>query len=431
MRIARTLRAASALAIALASIAIAPTTADAQVAHLQAGEGLGEGSRQPGDAPLPIPNASPRPRRSSDGRPWSVRVAESVMRRNPQNHRRWDYTQGVVLGAIERVALARRDDAMLGYVKANMDRWVKPDGAIEGYAMADYNIDEISQGRLLFGLYGRTRDERYRKAADLLRQQLRTHPRTAEGGFWHKGIYPQQMWLDGLYMGQPFFAEYARTFDEPAAFDDIAKQFLLVARHTRDPRTSLMYHAWDAAKAQPWADSATGLSPHFWGRAMGWYVMGVVETLEHFPANHPDRPAMIQTLRDAAEGIARVQDPVTGLWWDVMDQPNRVGNYLEASASSMFAYSLAKAARLGWIDPRYRETAERGFDGLLSNLVRENADGTVSLINVVQVSGLGGNPRRDGSYRDGSYAYYVSEPVVTDDYKGVGPFILAALELGR
>jgi unsaturated rhamnogalacturonyl hydrolase len=431
MRIARTLRAASALAVALGSIAIAPATIDAQVAHLQAGEGLGEGSRQPNDAPLPIPNASPRPRRSSDGRPWSVRVAESVMRRNPQNHRRWDYTQGVVLGAIERVALARRDDAMLGYVKTNMDRWVKPDGTIEGYAMDDYNIDEISQGRLLFGLYGRTRDERYRKAADVLRQQLRTHPRTAEGGFWHKKIYPQQMWLDGLYMGQPFFAEYARTFNEPAAYDDIAKQFLLVTRHTRDPRTSLMYHAWDAAKAQPWADSATGLSPYFWGRAMGWYVMGVVETLEHFPANHPDRPAIIQTLRDAAEGIARVQDPVTGLWWDVMDQPNREGNYLEANASSMFAYSLARAARLGYIDAKYRETAERGFDGLLSNLVRENADGTVSLINVVQVSGLGGNPRRDGSYRDGSYAYYVSEPVVTDDYKGVGPFILAALELGR
>jgi unsaturated rhamnogalacturonyl hydrolase len=164
---------------------------------------------------------------------------------------------------------------------------------------------------------------------------------------------------------------------------------------------------------------------------MGWYVMGVVETLEHFPADHPDRPAIIQTLRDAAEGIARVQDPVTGLWWNVMDQPNRAGNYLEASSSSMFAYALARAARLGYIAPEYRQVAERGFNGLLSNLVRENPDGTVSLTNIVQVSGLGGNLRRDGSYRDGSYAYYISEPVVTDDYKGVGPFILAALELER
>ena len=417
--------------LALLALVLAAASADAQVAHLPAGTGLGEGTPQPGDAPYDIPHAAPRPRPSSDGRPWSVRMAESVMRRNPQAHRRWDYTQGVVLGAIERVALARDDQRMLDYVHANMARWITPMGDITGYRLDEYNIDEVSQGRLLFGMLRRTRDERYRYAIDLLREQLRTHPRTPEGGFWHKQIYPQQMWLDGLYMGQPFFAEYARTFNEPAAFDDIARQFLLVARHTRDPRTGLMYHAWDYAKAQPWADTATGLSPHFWARAMGWYVMGVVETLDHFPADHPDRAGIIQTLRDAAEGIARVQDPVTGLWWDVMDQPNRAGNYLEASASSMFAYALAKGARLGYIDASYRAVAERGFDGLLSNLVRENADGTVSLINVVQVSGLGGNPRRDGSYRDGSYAYYVSEPVVTDDYKGVGPFILAALELGR
>ncbi|HEX6369446.1 MAG TPA: glycoside hydrolase family 88 protein [Longimicrobium sp.] len=416
--------------LTLAALAAAPSI-DAQVPHLAAGEGLGEGARQPDDAPLRIPHAAPRPRRSSDGRPWSVRVAESVMRRNPQTHRRWDYTQGVVLGAIERVALATGDRAMLDYVGRNMERWITPTGDITGYRLDEYNIDEVSQGRLLFGMYERTGEERYKLAADMLRQQLRQHPRTPEGGFWHKQIYPQQMWLDGLYMGQPFFAEYAATFDEPAAFDDIAKQFLLVSRHTRDARTGLMYHAWDFAKAQPWADTATGLSPHFWGRAMGWYVMGVVETLEHFPAHHPDRPAIIQTLRDAAEGIAGVQDPVTGLWWNVMDQPNRAGNYLEASASSMFAYALARGARLGYIDPAYRQVAERGFNGLLTNLVRENPDGTVSLTNVVQVSGVGGNLRRDGSYRDGSYAYYVSEPVVTDDYKGVGPFILAALELDR
>jgi unsaturated rhamnogalacturonyl hydrolase len=418
------------LAVMLIALAAAPSVR-AQVPHLAAGEGLGEGARQPDDAPLSIPHASPRPRSSSDGRPWSVRVAESVMRRNPQTHRRWDYTQGVVLGAIERVAQAKNDRAMLDYVGRNMERWITPTGDITGYRLDEYNIDEVSQGRLLFGMYERTKEERYKLAADMLRQQLRQHPRTPEGGFWHKQIYPQQMWLDGLYMGQPFFAQYAKTFGEPAAYDDIAKQFLLVARHTRDPRTGLMYHAWDAAKAQPWADTATGLSPHFWARAMGWYVMGVVETLEHFPADHPDRPAIIQTLRNAAEGIARVQDPVTGLWWNVMDQPNRAGNYLEASASSMFAYALARAARLGYIDPGYRQVAERGFNGLLSNLVRENPDGTVSLTNIVQVSGLGGNLRRDGSYRDGSYAYYISEPVVTDDYKGVGPFILAALELER
>jgi len=415
----------------LAALAAAQAPAHAQIAHLPVAQQLGEGTRQPNDAPVAISNAVPRARRAPDGQPWSVRIARSVMRRNPQTHRRWDYTAGVVLGAIERVGLARRDAAMLEYVKANMDRWVKPDGSIEGYDPAEYNIDEVAQGRLLFGLLERTRDARYRKAADHLREQLRTQPRTAEGGFWHKKIYPQQMWLDGLFMGAPFYAQYGRTFAEPAALDDVARQFFLVSRHTRDPRTGLMYHGWDAARAQPWADTATGLSPNFWGRAMGWYVMGLVDALDHFPATHPDRPALIRELREAAEAIARVQDPVTGLWWNMLDQPNRVGNYLEGSASSMFVYAFAKGARLGYLHADYRRHAERGFDGLLTNLVRDNPDGTSSLVNVVQVSGLGGNPRRDGSVRDGTFAYYASEPVVTDDYKGVGPLILAALELGR
>ncbi len=406
-----------------AALALAPTVR-AQTPQ------LGEGTPQPGNRPLPIADSSGRA--VPNGTPWSVRMARSVMRRNPVNHRRWDYTGGVVLGAIEKVALARRDSAMLRYVRANMDRYVGADGTIGGgYRLDEFNIDAIVQGRLLFGLYARTNDARYRKAADLLREQLRRQPRTAEGGFWHKKIYPQQMWLDGLFMGAPFYAQYAATFGEPAAFDDVARQFLLVARHTRDPRTGLMYHAWDAARAQPWADSATGLSKHFWARAMGWYVVAVVETLDQLPPTHRDRDAIVATLRDAAEGIARVQDPVTGLWWDVLDEPNRAGNYLEASASSMFAYALAKAARLGYVDARYRAVARRGFDGLVRNLVRTNANGTISLINVVQVSGLGGAPRADGSTRDGSFAYYVSEPVVTDDYKGVGPFILAALELGQ
>lgn len=390
---------------------------------------LGEGSPQPDARPYSIAHTAARRRPTT--RPWSVRMAESVMARNPVNHRRWDYTGGVVLGAIERVGLARRDSAMLGYVRRNIDRFVRPDGSIEGYAIAEYNIDHVAPGRVLFGLHERTGDPRYRKALALLRSQLATHPRTSEGGFWHKEIYPNQMWLDGLFMGAPFYAQYARTFNEPAAFDDVTKQFLLVARHTRDPGTGLMYHGWDESRTQFWSDSTTGLSASFWARAMGWYMVGVVEALDHIPPGHPDRAAVIRTLRDAAEAVARVQDPLTGLWWDVLDQPNRRGNYLEASASSMFAYALAKGARLGYIEAGYRRIAERAFDGLVTHLVRENANGTVSLINIVQVSGLGGNPRRDGSLRDGSYEYYVSEPVVTDDYKGVGPFILAALELGR
>lgn len=244
------------------------------------------------------------------------------------------------------------------------------------------------------------------------------------------------MWLDGLYMAEPFYAQWARTTTldsatRRAAFDDVTRQFLLIARHTRDARTGLMYHAWDAAHAQPWADSAIGVSPNFWARAMGWYMVAAVEVLDELPTDHPDRAAIVRTLADAADAIARVQDPVTGLWWDVLDQGNRRGNYLEASASSMFAYALGRAARLGYVDAHYRGVAERAFDGIVTNVVRTGADGLPSLTNVCEVSGLGGALRPDGSYRDGRYAYYVSEPVVADDYKGVGPFILAALELGR
>ena len=367
----------------------------------------------------------------NSAQPWSARFASSIMQRNPEVTPRWDYIAGVVLIAIDRVAATRQDETMRAYVKRNMDRFVQPDGTITGYKPEEFNLDHIAQGRVLFPLFQRTRDNRYRIAAGHLRDQLRRHPRTSEGGFWHKQVYPQQMWLDGLYMAEPFYAEYAKTFSEPQAFDDIAKQFLLVARHTRDPRTGLMYHGWDAAKAQKWADPETGLSKSFWGRAMGWYMLGAVETLDYLPRGHADRDAIITTLKQAAEAVANVQDPVTGLWWQVLDQPNRAGNYLEASASSMFVYALAKAARLGYVDARYRTIANRGFDGLVANLVKTNADGTVSLTNICQVAGLGGNLRKDGSYRDGTYEYYVSEPIVADDYKGVGPFIMAAHELGR
>lgn len=362
---------------------------------------------------------------------WAVKFSRAVMARNPEVSPRWDYTAGLVLFAIDRVAVANENSAMSAYVKRNMDQFIERDGSIKGYKADEFNLDQIAQGRLLFPLFRRTGDNRYRIAARHLREQLAKHPRTTEGGFWHKQIYPQQMWLDGLYMAEPFYAEYARVFGGASDFDDVTKQFLLAALHTRDPATGLMYHGWDAAKTQKWADPETGLSKSFWGRAMGWYMLGAVEALDYIPRRHKDRNALILTLRQAAEAIANVQDPVTGLWWQVLDQPNRSGNYLEASASSMFVYSLAKASRLGYIDSKYATIASRGFDGIIANLVKTGSDGMPSLTNVCQVAGLGGNLRKDGSYRDGTFAYYVSEPVVADDYKGVGPFIMAAQELGR
>ena len=359
-------------------------------------------------------------------KPWSVRVSESVMKRNPIIYEKWDYTAGVMLLALERVGATTRDPKYAAYIKKSIDTLVQPDGSIRTYTATEYNLDQINQGRALFALADRTRDPRYMRAADALREQLRSHPRTAEGGFWHKKIYPQQMWLDGLYMAGPFYLQYALRKGDTAAIDDVTKQFLLIARHLRDPKTGLYYHAWDAVHEQKWADPVTGLSPHFWGRAMGWYLMAIADALDHLPKTHRDRAELIRVAQDLSAAVANVRDPLTGVWWQIVDQPNRAKNYLEASASAMFTYAFAKGARLGYLAPRYRALAERAFDGMVANFVTIDESGLVDINKICKVAGLGGNP-----YRDGSYEYYVSEPVVTNDYKGVGPFILAATELGR
>jgi unsaturated rhamnogalacturonyl hydrolase len=358
--------------------------------------------------------------------PLAVPVSDAVMQRNPQVFRRWDYVGGLMLLGIYETYRRTGDERYLRYVRENMDRWVQPDGSIEGYRMDEFNIDHVNQGKLLFTLYRRTGDERYRRAADLLREQMRRHPRTSEGGFWHKEIYPNQMWLDGLYMAAPFLAQYAVEFNEPEIFDDVAHQVLLIARHTRDPQTGLYYHAWDETRSMGWADPQTGLSPNFWGRAMGWYAMAIVDVLDFLPENHRDRPEIIRIFRDMADALQKVQDPVSGMWYQVLDMPNRQPNYLETSASSMFAYSFAKGVRMGYLPPEYREIAQRAYDGMVRQYVRTDDDGMLSIHGIVEVAGLGG-PRQ----RDGSFEYYMSEPVVANDFKGVGPFVLASLELSR
>ena len=408
---------------ALAALVIASGAMSA----LLGAQDASSGAVAPGE-PI-VANAAPRPRPPAqlrDARPWSVRVVETVMKRHPIVHEKWDYTAGLVLTGVERLGDRTGNARYRKYVRDNMDRLVRPDGSIATYRADEFNLDQINQGRLLFPLYARTKDGRYEKAIELLRDQLRRQPRTSEGGFWHKQIYPQQMWLDGLYMAEPFYANYAAVSGDTAAFDDVARQFLLAARHTRDAKTGLLYHAWDESRSQGWADSLTGLSKNFWGRADGWYAMALVDVLDYLPPSHPDRPALVKTLGELADAVAKVQDPVTGLWWQVLDQGSRKGNYLEASASSMFVYALAKGARKGYIAPRFARIARRGYDGIIANLITVDASGLVSLHNVCQVAGLGGAQNRSGTYD-----YYISEPVVADDYKGVGAFILASLELGR
>lgn len=337
---------------------------------------------------------------------------------------RWSYEQGVVLKGIEGVWLSTGEGRYFSFIQKAMDNFVNADGTIHNYNADDYNLDNINCGKSLLLLYKVTGQDKYRKAAALLREQLKNHPRTSEGGFWHKKIYPSQMWLDGLYMAEPFYAEYAATFHEPAAFDDIAKQFILMESHSRDPKTGLLYHGWDESKQQRWADPATGHSPNFWDRAMGWYAMALVDTLDYFPRNHPQRAQLLAILNRLALTVAKYQDPKTGLWYQVVDKGTEKGNYLEASGSSMFVYALAKGVRKGYLPENFLAVARRGYKGLTSEFIKTDATGQTNLDGTVSVAGLGGNP-----YRDGSYQYYLSEKVVRNDPKGVGAFLMASNEM--
>ncbi len=341
----------------------------------------------------------------------------------PGGKARWSYDQGVILKGVEGAWQLTGNGAYFNYIQHSMDYYVKEDGSIYDYKPDDFNIDHVNNGKLLLLLYKVTGKEKYRKAVTLLRDQLKKHPRTTEGGFWHKKIYPNQMWLDGLYMGQPFYAEYAATFHEDAAFADITRQFVLMEQHARDAKTGLLFHAWDASRQQKWADPVSGRSPLVWARAMGWYGMAMVDVLDHFPINHPGRDSIVKILNRYAVAVLSVQDQNSGVWLDILDKPNEPKNYKEASASSMFVYTLLKGIRKGYLPSTYLPAAKKGYTGLLKEFFKSD-HGVAALQGTVSVSGLGGNP-----YRDGSFNYYMSEPVVENDPKGVGAFIQCSVEM--
>jgi rhamnogalacturonyl hydrolase YesR len=366
-------------------------------------------------------------------KPYSQRMADSFLGWYPdslglaQNKAaRWGYEQGLMLLAIERVAQRTGLPRYHNYVVRTLDYSLPGNNTILGYKAADYNLDNINTGRVLLAL-GRAPGPRqaiYQQAAQVLHNQLTTQPSTSEGGYWHKKKYTSQMWLDGLYMAEPFAAEYSQVFQVPAGFDHVAQQFALVEKHLADPKTGLLYHGWDESRTEQWANPTTGQSPNFWSRGMGWYAMALVDVLDYFPKSHPQRTQLIKDLQRLAPVLARYQDTKTGCWFQVTDQGQRAGNYVEASGSCMFVYALAKGVRQGYLDKKYATVARQGYAGILRQFVQTEPDGTVALTGTVSVGGLGGSP-----YRDGSYAYYLSEPLKKNDFKGVGPFIMASLEL--
>jgi unsaturated rhamnogalacturonyl hydrolase len=335
---------------------------------------------------------------------------------------KWSYDQGVILKGIEGIWYATGDKKWFDYIQKSMDHYVQEDGTIKGYRQDEYNIDHLNNGKVLLLLYQVTKKDKYRKAVENLFDQVKTHPRTNQGSFWHKKIYPYQVWLDGLYMGQPFYAEYAKLNCLDAAFNDITRQYVLIEKNARDPKTGLLYHGWDESREQQWANKQTGLSPHVWGRALGWFGMAMVDVLDYFPDNHRGRDSIIGILNRFAKAVSTVQDSKTGLWYDI---PNMIGvgkNYPEASASAMLAYTLAKGVRKGYLPATYLTNARRAYDGILKEFIKEE-EGKTNLHGTVMVSGLGGKP-----YRDGSFEYYMREPVIVNDPKGMGAFILAANE---
>src|SRR5215469_1573271 len=320
---------------------------------------------------------------------WSRRVADASMKRWPSGRFAppdarwaWNYELGTLLEGFDSAWLNTADGDYYRYIKASVDQFVTPEGTIPTWNREEFQLDNILLGRQLLLLYGVTLDKKYARAASLLYEQLKHQPRTPSGGFWHKERYPNQMWLDGLYMAEPFYAEYASTFHDPEAFKDITHQFELIDEHARDKKTGLLYHGWDESKQERWANKQTGLSSQFWARAMGWYMMALVDTLDYFPNDDPGRKVLLAQLEQDASAVTKYQDAASGLWYQVLDKPEAKGNYLESSASCMFVYALAKGA------------------------------------------GRGGNP-----YRDGSYEYYINEKVGTNDPKGVGAFLLAATQI--
>jgi len=336
---------------------------------------------------------------------------------------RWSYTTGLLVQAMDDLSTATGDPEFAAWGRATLDSYIGGDGEIRTYDASLYNIDHVNSGKMLLRYLEQTGDEKYRKAADAIRAQLADHPRTSEGAFWHKQRYPWQLWLDGVYMGMPFLAHYSLITDDAHGIEEAVNEFLITRRHLRDDKTGLYFHAWDEKAEQVWADPETGLSKWFWSRGMGWFAMALVDVLDFVPSDRDDlREPLIRMIGELADSL--LAHRVEGVWYQVTDRPNATANYPEASGSSMFVYMLAKAVNKGYLDDSYRAAAADAWTDIVREFVTLKASGAVSLNNVCQVAGLGYG-------RDGSYHYYMSEPVVSNDPKGVAPFIMAGIEISK
>lgn len=350
---------------------------------------------------------------------WNI---ESVREGRPAS---WNYIDGCMITALLAMSDITGDARYFDFAEGFIDWFVLDDGTIRTYDRKKYNLDDINEGRVLFPLYAKTGKEKYKKAAENLYRQIQEQPRTFEGNFWHKAIYPNQVWLDGLYMAQPFYALYETTFGSGDVSDTLS-QIANVRLRMFDEARKLYYHGYDATRTIFWADPVTGCSKNFWLRSVGWFAVALVDLCEILP-NGAGRDRLCEIFNELIAGVAPYADKETGLYWQVVDQGGREGNYLETSGSSMLAYSMLKGARLGVLPKEYAAKGEKTFRGIVDKYL-SFTDGELNLGGICLVAGLGpeDNPRRDGSYE-----YYISEPVVENDAKGVAPFVLCYTEIKR
>lgn len=352
---------------------------------------------------------------------------------------KWNYTPGLELKAFLDVFDCYGDEKILEYADHWYDTLIAEDGSITGYKISNYSTDHICPARTLFYLYDKTGKEKYRKAMDLVMKQIETHPRTSDGALWHKKVYPHQLWLDGVYMAEPFYAEYVSRYfpqDKKAeAFKDVVNEFLVAAKHCYDSETKLFRHAWDESKSMPWADPSTGQSAHCWGRALGWYCMAAVDVLDIIPIETEGRDQLIETLAGILNVLPEFTDVKDGAWYQVLDCPGREGNYIESTCTAMFVYSYLKAIRMGYIEKRWLPHAKKMYKYMVKQFIQEDETGSIcgkscckaiSLTRCCEVGGLGGKNNRMGDYK-----YYLSEPIRDNDSKGTGPFIWASLEMEK
>ena len=350
---------------------------------------------------------------------WNI---EKVRQGKPSS---WNYIDGCMITALLAMTEITGDERYYSFAEHFIDWFIEEDGSIRTYEPETFNLDDINEGRVLFCLYEKTGKEKYRKAADVLRRQLDDQPRTAEGNFWHKAIYPNQVWLDGLYMAQPFYALYEKTFGS-RAYTDIIRQIETVHNRMYDAEKGLYYHGYDASRCAFWADPVTGCSRNFWLRSIGWFAVALADLCEILPDGEDNRK-LRAIFRELMSGVARYADEATGMYWQVVDQGGREGNYLETSGSSMIAYAMLKGARLGILDKEYTAKGEKTFRGIVEKYL-SFSDGALNLGGICLVAGLGPENNRR---RDGSYEYYISEPIVENDAKGVAPFLLCYTEIKR